>query len=203
MKLYDQDLTATSKAKEVAIGLLARARMQSNFGNIGEVVNLLSKAKVNYQARQGLLPEHERSPDAPFEPEDFDPDCGRSERASGNLAQLFADVVGCEDVVSTLGDYQRMAQTARTRGKDPRDLIPTNFIFKGPPGCGKTTTARKLGSVFYDMGLLSSTEVVECSATDLVGEYVGQTGPKTRSVFERALGRVLFVDEAYRFAEGL
>ena len=59
-----------------------------------------------------------------------------------------------------------------------------------------------MGQVYYDMGFLSSTEVVECSASDLVGQYVGQTGPKTRQVFERALGRVLFIDEAYRLSEG-
>ena len=69
-------------------------------------------------------------------------------------------------------------------------------------GTGKTTTARKLGQVYYDMGFLSSKEVVECSATDLVGQYVGQTGPKTKGVFEKALGKVLFIDEAYRLSEG-
>lgn len=52
------------------------------------------------------------------------------------------------------------------------------------------------------MGFLSSTEVVECSASDLVGMYVGHTGPKTRKMFEKALGRVLFIDEAYRLGEG-
>jgi hypothetical protein len=134
MKLFDQDLSATEKAKQVAINLLSRARMQSNFGNIGEVENLLSKAKINYQLRQTTLPLEERSPDAPFEPEDFDPDHDRASRASDNLAELFADVVGCEDIISSLSDYQKMAQSARTRGRDPRDLVPTNFIFKGPPG---------------------------------------------------------------------
>lgn len=59
-----------------------------------------------------------------------------------------------------------------------------------------------MGQVYYDMGFLSSVEVVECSASDLVGQYVGQTGPKTRQVFERALGKVLFIDEAYRLSEG-
>lgn len=53
-----------------------------------------------------------------------------------------------------------------------------------------------------DMGLLSSDEVIECTASDLIGQYVGQTGPKTKKMFERALGRVLFVDEAYRLGEG-
>ena len=52
------------------------------------------------------------------------------------------------------------------------------------------------------MGLLSSAEVIECSASDLVGQYVGQTGPKTKKVFDKALGKVLFVDEAYRLSEG-
>jgi SpoVK/Ycf46/Vps4 family AAA+-type ATPase len=70
------------------------------------------------------------------------------------------------------------------------------------PGVGKTTVARKMGAVYYDMGILSSKEVVECSSSDLVGQYVGQTGPKTKKQFEKALGRVLFIDEAYRLGEG-
>ena len=59
-----------------------------------------------------------------------------------------------------------------------------------------------MGAVYYDIGILSSREVVECSASDLIGQYVGQTGPKTKRQFERALGRVLFIDEAYRLGEG-
>lgn len=59
-----------------------------------------------------------------------------------------------------------------------------------------------MGQVFFDMGFLSAVEVVECSASDLIGSYVGQTGPKTRAQLEKALGKVLFVDEAYRLAEG-
>jgi hypothetical protein len=59
-----------------------------------------------------------------------------------------------------------------------------------------------MGKVYYDMGLLATAEVVECSATELVGQYVGQTGPKTQKLLEKALGKVLFIDEAYRLAEG-
>ena len=69
-------------------------------------------------------------------------------------------------------------------------------------GTGKTTVARKIGQVFYDMGILASAEVIECSASDLVGQFVGQTGPKTKKLFEKALGKVLFVDEAYRLSQG-
>ena len=59
-----------------------------------------------------------------------------------------------------------------------------------------------MGQVFFDMGFLSAVEVIECSASDLIGSYVGQTGPKTCAQLEKALGKVLFVDEAYRLAEG-
>ena len=156
-----------------------------------------------------------------FEPVDFDPDFNRADDSGTNLKKLFEDVVGCEKIVAKLEEYQNIARVMKQRGKEPREaraLIPTNFVFKGPPGIslclrmssicsatlgtGKTTTARKMGQVYYDMGFLSSTEVIECSASDLVGQYVGQTGPKTKRVFERALGKVLFIDEAYRLSEG-
>jgi SpoVK/Ycf46/Vps4 family AAA+-type ATPase len=68
-------------------------------------------------------------------------------------------------------------------------------------GTGKTTVAEKMGQIFYDMGFLATKDVERCSTTDIIGEYVGQTGPKTQKVFEKALGRVLFIDEAYRLAD--
>jgi hypothetical protein len=59
-----------------------------------------------------------------------------------------------------------------------------------------------MGKIFYDMGLLSQAQVVNCSATDMIGQYVGQTGPKVQKLLEKAMGKVLFIDEAYRLAEG-
>ncbi|OJJ82850.1 uncharacterized protein ASPGLDRAFT_509234 [Aspergillus glaucus CBS 516.65] len=85
---------------------------------------------------------------------------------------------------------------------DPREQVPFNFLFRGPPGTGKTTTARNMGKVYYDMGILGSDEVIESSATDLVGQYIGHTGPKTQELLEKALGKVLLVDEAYSLADG-
>ncbi len=52
------------------------------------------------------------------------------------------------------------------------------------------------------MGILGSSDYVECSASDLIGQYVGQTGPKTQAKLTEGLGRVLFIDEAYRFCDG-
>ncbi len=69
-------------------------------------------------------------------------------------------------------------------------------------GTGKTTTARKMGQVYFDMGFLSRPDVIECSASDIIAQYVGQTGPLVRKMFDKALGQVLFIDEAYRLKDG-
>ncbi|RDW66353.1 hypothetical protein BP6252_09988 [Coleophoma cylindrospora] len=201
-KLSSQNLDASLGAVSTAIDVLNRARNGLNFGNGGEVENLISKAKKNYQTRQSLLPPAERSIDFTFERQDFDPEYDRASGAELHLTELFQGVVGCESIVSKLDGYLKVAKGMRAQGLDPRGSIPMNFIFRGPPGTGKTTTARKFGQLYYDLGFLAKAEVVECSATDLVGQYVGQTGPKTIQQLERGLGKVLFVDEAYRLGEG-
>ncbi|KAF5346146.1 hypothetical protein D9758_009987 [Tetrapyrgos nigripes] len=199
LKLKKQDLEVTPEAKKVALEVLERAKLRPNFGNGGEVENVLTKAKTNYMKRI-------RGTSAPIktvlEPSDFDPDFDRSARAGVNLEELFKDVVGCEDIVKKLRSYQNIAAQAKKRNKDIRKMVPTSFVFKGPPGTGKTTTARKMGQVYCDMGFLGRPDVEECSASDLIGAYVGQTGPKVVQMFDKALGQVLFIDEAYRLREG-
>lgn len=59
-----------------------------------------------------------------------------------------------------------------------------------------------MGKLFYNMGFLSTAEVIECSAIDLIGQYVGQTAPKTRKKLNEGIGKVLFIDEAWRLASG-
>jgi len=134
LKLKLQHLTATDAAKHVAIEVLSRARNRPNFGNAGEVENLLSQAKGRFQTRQKLLPVKQRSFEPGFEPQDFDPDFNRREHASTNLDKLFEDIVGSEAIIEKLRGYQNVAHRMKLRGKDARDQIPMNFVFKGPPG---------------------------------------------------------------------
>lgn len=134
LKLKTQGVDATEEAKSVAIGLLSRARDRPNFGNAGEVENLISHAKSQEQKRRSAENPANRSAEVIFLPQDFDENFDRARDAALNCQKLFADMVGCEDLIGKLEKYQRVAVNMRARGIDPRTQIPFNFIFKGPPG---------------------------------------------------------------------
>ncbi|OHF03871.1 ATPase [Colletotrichum orchidophilum] len=199
LKLKQQGFSATDQAKQVATEMLARARNRPNFGNAGEVDILLNDAKARHQRR---LTSKESDQVSTLEALDFDQDFDRAERAETNVSKLFESTVGCEKIVATLEGYQKTVRCMKALDMDPKESIPFNFLFRGPPGTGKTSTAKKMGKVFYDMGFLAKAEVIDCSASDLIGQYVGQTGPKVQQLLDKALGKVLFIDEAYRLAEG-
>lgn len=132
--MKSDELAATPEARTVALDVLERAKGRPNFGNGGEVENLLSRAKVNFQTRQAVLPPKKRAIDIVFGPQDFDPEYDRGKDATANIKKLFQDVIGCEDVVQKLEGYQRIYANMKQLGRDPATKIPTNFVFKGPPG---------------------------------------------------------------------
>ncbi|KAK1827523.1 P-loop containing nucleoside triphosphate hydrolase protein, partial [Podospora conica] len=190
----------TTSAIRVAEEMLSIARHRPCFGNGGDVENLVHAAQAARNARCARVAA-DAELDMRLMPEDFDADWQRTLDATRRCADAFVGMQGMGDIIAQFQRYQVMATRLRARGHDPRAHIPWALVFRGPPGTGKTTVARKMAQIYYDMGFLSAPEVVECSVADLLSSYTAGSGKRVIRAFERALGKVLFIDEAYRLAE--
>lgn len=118
--------------------------------------------------------------------------------------KAFASFVGLDDLKTSIKEIYAsilINEKRKEQGlKDTKQVL--HMLFKGNPGTGKTTVARKLAKLYHDMNILSKGHFIEAERADLVGEYIGQTAQKTRAVIQKAMGGVLFIDEAYSLSRG-
>ena len=177
--------------------LIVKNKIGRNFGNARFVINLFDKLvlihSANYTDEKDLKTITKKDIDI-FEETKKD-----ENRSIDDILEDLNSLIGIQNVKDTINGFVSVIELNKKLDRAPD--FNMHMIFKGNAGTGKTTVARLLAEIYYNLGYVKRNKLVEVQSQDLIGEFLGQTGPKTQAVIESALDGVLFIDEAYAIME--
>ena len=181
-------------------------RRGDNFGNARDVRNLLDVAIERRRIRHRSMSENEIIQEGKLLT--YADIAGEGVNKTVDIQEIMKELdelVGLENVKRSLRDLaatiRREQQLAQKRNRTPKITV-SHYLFLGNPGTGKTTVARLMGQILHSLGVISSPHVYEVTREDLVSRFLGETAHLTRETVMKAMGAVLFSDEAYSLNSG-
>lgn len=182
---------------ELVIRQLAMQKSQANFGNAGAVDLILKSAMAKATKRPMSNNRIE------LILEDVESEQVRRKENKGSEddpLRMLDSLYRVDNIKDELRRIRNTIQVAEEEGNG----IPAigHFVFRGSPGTGKTTVARVMAKILYQMGMIATDKLVETSGLNMTGEYVGQTKKQVEKQLGQARGGVLFIDEAYELGKG-
>lgn len=197
VKVKEKGYEIKEDAMEKLLDVIFLSKSYGNNINASAAVSILEEVIVNQNVRTELVDDKTITVDdvSVYITENgiafIDKSGGKSE-----ARKRLDEMIGLEHIKETIDDL--IAYFSINRGKK----VDFHMAFTGNPGTGKTEVARIIGKLLREEGILPTSKFVEVTRRDLVGQYIGQTAIITRDTIDKAMGGVLYIDEAYSLAHG-